>query len=97
MFEADGVLLTWAASELPAIGGSVTGERLADHRLMYLDYEGPVLGDRGRVQRMDGGQFEWLETTPTRYLAKINGEKLRGQLLVEKTAEDQRWRITLSG
>ncbi|MFT5422297.1 MAG: hypothetical protein ACI89L_000054 [Phycisphaerales bacterium] len=30
-------------------------ERIADHRAVYLDYEGPVSGGRGRVTRLASG------------------------------------------
>src|SRR5690348_2558350 len=71
MLESNGVLLTWAIPELPTTDGSVAAERLPDHRLMYLDYEGPVSRDRGSVQRVDGGEFEWIEMTPMRFQARL--------------------------
>src|SRR5436190_15625047 len=73
MFEANGVLLTWAAAELPATGTSVAAERLADHRLAYLEYEGPISGGRGNARRVDSGDFEWIEQQPTRYAAQVRG------------------------
>ena len=30
-----------------------------DHRRLYLDYEGPVLGGRGEVNRIDSGGLIW--------------------------------------
>lgn len=54
----------------PAISGEpVAASRLADHRLHYLTWEGPVSGDRGTVQAIHRGHFrqtdesglpEWL-------------------------------------
>ena len=32
--------------------------RLPDHRLAYLEYEGPVSGNRGVVRRIDSGKYE---------------------------------------
>jgi hypothetical protein len=32
-------------------------ERIADHRRLYLDYEGPVSGNRGHVARVDWGEY----------------------------------------
>ena len=68
MLECDGVLLTWSLPALPAAwggeGGSaaeqIAATRLADHRIAYLDYEGPISGDRGVVKRVDGGEYEVL-------------------------------------
>lgn len=36
-------------------GAGVTLERLPDHRPLYLAYEGPVAGGRGRVERIAEG------------------------------------------
>lgn len=40
--------------ELP-IGEAMVVERIADHRRVYLEYEGPVSGGRGRVARIARG------------------------------------------
>ncbi|MBA4104494.1 MAG: hypothetical protein C0485_01965 [Pirellula sp.] len=68
MLERDGVLLTWSLPALPAAWGGegglaaeqIAATRLADHRIAYLDYEGPISGDRGVVTRVDGGEYEVL-------------------------------------
>lgn len=69
MLERDGVLWTWCLQsnpfaeprqmkqELPAV-------RLKDHRIAYLDYEGPisddkVSGNRGSVRQVANGQLIW--------------------------------------
>ncbi len=36
-------------------GEGAEGERLEDHREVYLDYEGPLTGGRGWVERTDVG------------------------------------------
>jgi len=36
-------------------------ERIEDHRRLYLDFEGPVAGDRGTVTRLTVGVVEHLE------------------------------------
>jgi len=68
MLEAGDELQTWSLATLPcgwgglkgvkfADSNSVAAEQLADHRLAYLDYEGPVSGDRGSVKRLDFGTY----------------------------------------
>jgi hypothetical protein len=76
MLERDGVLLSWSMLDLPTPGDAgVAATRLADHRVAYLDYEGPVSGDRGEVSRVASGEFRWLERTPSRIaLELIDGE-----------------------
>ncbi len=97
MFEHGDVLLTWAVEQLPTIEQSVTAQRLPDHRPLYLDYEGPVSENRGTVKRIDRGDFDWVSQTPARYEARINGQKLRGTLVIEQdTSDSQRWRVVLS-
>lgn len=52
--------LTWRLLKSPDSLGEIPAEAIADHRLLYLDYEGPVSGNRGTVKRWDAGTFEWL-------------------------------------
>ena len=47
-----------------ARGETLVAQRLADHRPAYLDYEGPVWGDRGRVDRIRRGQVVSLDRQP---------------------------------
>lgn len=69
MFELNGVLETWATEPLNQLFGpseliepiSVIAQRLADHRLEYLDYEGPVSGQRGSVARILRGTYTCLD------------------------------------
>ena len=58
--ESGGVLRAWRLLAEPAAGAEVPAEPNADHRLAYLDYEGPVSGGRGRVARWAAGTCEWL-------------------------------------
>lgn len=55
------LLATWRLARNPLEHtGLIAGERIADHRRLYLDYEGPVSGDRGTVRRLARGNVEWL-------------------------------------
>ena len=58
MLETGTVLRTWRLAQPPTAGGAVAAMALADHRLHYLDYEGPVSGGRGTVRRWDCGEYE---------------------------------------
>jgi hypothetical protein len=79
MLERDGVLLTWALAEEPAPGKAISAVRLADHRLAYLDYEGPVSGDRGTVARWDAGEYVAASQGAAELRIVFGGEKLRGK------------------
>ena len=47
-------LATWRSDVWP-ITRPTPVERLPDHRAAYLDYEGPVSNNRGRVSRVESG------------------------------------------
>ncbi len=51
----NGPLATWRCPIWPLPAGETPVVRLADHRRHYLDYEGPVSGDRGEVRRVARG------------------------------------------
>ena len=58
LLEAGGVLKSWRLLAEPRPGVTVPATPNADHRLHYLDYEGPVGGNRGTVTRVAGGEYE---------------------------------------
>lgn len=51
-----GPLFTWRCFYVPTEIAVTTAVRLPNHRAIYLDYEGPVSGGRGRVTRVAGGR-----------------------------------------
>ena len=57
MLECGHALRTWRLDRIPTVAATIPAEPLPDHRLAYLDYEGPVSGDRGSVKRVDAGEF----------------------------------------
>ncbi len=84
MFEQGDVLFTWACQQLPDRGTSVEASQLADHRLAYLDYEGPVSGERGSVSQWDQGEYQVIERSPARWDVELQGEKLAGRLTLTR-------------
>ena len=51
------ILAGWRLLTSPATGVWIPSESLSDHRLIYLDYEGPVSRNRGVVTRVAGGEY----------------------------------------
>jgi hypothetical protein len=95
MLECGDVLKTWRLAALPESGETVRAEAAFDHRPFYLDYEGPVSGNRGQVKRWDGGTYR-LETPPEPgpvdvVTASLEGERWRGRVLLSKTASGAWW------
>src|SRR5207302_2061900 len=76
MLERGEALQTWALERLPAEGETVSAERLPDHRASYLDYEGEVAGGRGRVTRIDGGEYEIVSETAPKLIVQLRGRTL---------------------
>ena len=66
-------------TEEPGIG-AIHADALPDHRLMYLDYEGPVSGNRGTVTRRDGGTFTWITARTDRVVVLLDGDQASGRL-----------------
>jgi hypothetical protein len=81
--ESGPVLRAWRLSAEPAPVTSVPSEPNAEHRRLYLDYEGPLSGDRGSVLRWDAGTFEWIEDAPERIELQLSGSRLRGRMVIE--------------
>ena len=83
MLEAGAALLTWRLPAPPAPGETLTAQRIGDHRPAYLDYEGPIAGDRGRVRRWDAGVFAWVQQDDQQIIVELQGGRLTGTLRLE--------------
>lgn len=83
--EAEGVLRAWRLLAEPTAGADVPAEPNADHRPMYLDYEGPVSGGRGAVARWDTGACDWIADEPDRVALDLRGAKLAGRAELRRT------------
>ena len=97
MFEQGEMLRTWALAKEPSLGQTCDAELLPDHRPHYLEYEGPVSGDRGHVTQWDRGTFSLLEETPELWFAQLAGARLVGHVrLVPWDGSSRRWRAVFS-
>lgn len=89
MIDVGETLATWqfarAPDESPADG--LPCARLADHRRVYLDYEGPISGGRGRVCRRDAGVCTVERPDERRWEVEFRGERLCGRYRLERRAE----------
>lgn len=87
MLEQADDLLTWSLLEIPGPGQSVPAEALPHHRKLYLDYRGPISGDRGEVQPWDAGRFEWLQCDKRQVVVRLQGRQLQGTVRLVKPAQ----------
>lgn len=92
MLEAGRTLRTWRLLQPADADGPVEAEPLPDHRIDYLNYEGPVSRDRGEVRRWDRGQYTILSDLPDRIEVRLHGRKLDGVYVLEvANAAENRW------
>jgi hypothetical protein len=87
MLEAGDVLRTWRLAGPPEGVMRVDAEALGDHRRAYLEYEGPVSGGRGTVQRWDFGTFEWREATDDRVAVDLAGGRWSGRVTLTRRVD----------
>jgi hypothetical protein len=83
LLEAGESLRAWRLLEEPSVGRSVSAEPNFPHRPIYLEFEGPLSGDRGSVKRWDAGSFEWLADNSDRVVVNLAGKKLQGHLTLQ--------------
>jgi hypothetical protein len=87
MLEAEGVLRTWKLAAPPQAGPPIEATASFDHRLLYLEFEGPVRGNRGRVVAWDRGTYEEeAGSSADRVVVRFHGQRLRGTVTLERDA-----------
>ncbi len=97
LVEAGGVLSAWRLHGEPCAGTDIPAEPNADHRLLYLDYQGPVSGGRGNVTRWDAGYADWVATEPDRVAIDLHGTRLTGRAVLRSTGHGWVMRVTAPG
>jgi hypothetical protein len=87
LFLEDGsALRSWRLGQLPEAEANVSAEPTPNHRLDYLDYEGPVSDARGSVKRVESGEFEWIADDPNCLIVRVASHKLTGELEIRQFA-----------
>jgi len=100
MLEQAGSLRTWRLLREPDAPGPIVAEPLPDHRLEYLDYEGPVSRNRGTVCRWDAGDYVFVNEPPGlpsgRIVVRLTGERLHGTAALgsDRSAEQGTFHFT---
>jgi hypothetical protein len=95
MLQRGSTLATWRLLELPTPAAPlVSALRLADHRTAYLEYEGPVSGDRGDVRRVDAGSYAAIEESAQRWVLQFDGAVLSGPAVLQLRDGDE-WTLSL--
>jgi len=98
MLEAGDVLKTWSLPHPPEADVETSWEALADHRLAYLDYEGPISGDRGAVARWDRGTYTVQRWSDKECVVDLAGAKITGQATLSRQSDATRqWTFSFAG
>jgi hypothetical protein len=97
MLESGDALATWALAVPPDTRQPIAAEQLPDHRLAYLDYEGPISGGRGDVSRWDHGACEFQRSEPGTVLVWFHGQRLRGAARLLQSDAAMPWTFTMVG
>jgi DNA polymerase Ligase (LigD) len=85
MIQSGDLLRTWALASEPADERAIAAQALADHRLAYLDYQGPLSDGRGCVARWDAGEYHVVSQQDDSVILALAGGRLQG--LVELTRQ----------
>ncbi len=83
MFEREGhgeLLRTFATPVLDLCVLDIDAEatELAGHRAAYLDYQGPVSGDRGEVRRLVSGRYRMIANSEDRFEVELHWQEGSG-------------------
>lgn len=76
MLEFGDSLRTWALAQEPHCKSVVAANVLPDHRLAYLQYEGPISQNRGHVRRIESGRYSILKQTHEVLAIRLSGAEL---------------------
>jgi hypothetical protein len=84
-------LRAWQLLREPEDGVPIPAQPLPDHRLHYLDYEGPVSNGRGTVVRWDHGEYERIDAGDDELRLMLRGARGFARAVCRNTAEGACW------
>jgi hypothetical protein len=94
MIEQGQALTTFRLAESPenAMDHAVEAERIFDHALRFLTYEGPVQKGTGRVRIVERGQYDLFDESDDALILGFHGTILKGRFTLART-EGAVWRV----
>lgn len=97
MLEDGPALATWQVPLPPEnwSADTITCRKLADHRLDYLTYEGPVSHGRGQVRLNARGHYQPIRIQTDHWHVHLTGRTINAQLELQLLHDDQ-WQLTFS-
>jgi hypothetical protein len=91
LLEKGPVLKAWRLLAEPGSGRVVPAVPNYDHRLLYLDFEGALSGDRGRVRQWDTGVYDG--ELADEWEVMLLGQRLIGLARLRRSADG--WQFVL--
>ena len=98
MLEEGAHLATWQASLPPSEWSEIplSCQKIFNHRVKYLTYEGSLSNNRGEVRIVVAGTYQTLQITDTQWQVRLESDSIRGKLGLHKIRDDQ-WQLTFQG
>jgi hypothetical protein len=95
LLEEESSARTWRLLRMPCLDEPIAAEPLPAHRLLYLDYEGPLSDNRGHVERVVSGTCSVESSSDGGLSLKITDCPLASMGIVQ-TLSDGRTFVTFS-
>jgi len=94
MIEQGESLQTWRIDTAPdkLTDDAVHAQKIPDHPLRFLTYEGPVNEGKATVQIADSGTYRILENNEGNITLDMNGKTLKGKFSLKHT-DNRNWQI----
>lgn len=94
MIESDGCLQTWRIDAAPEklAQKPVHAEKIPDHPLRFLTYEGPVNRGKATVQIAEAGTYRIVENDKRKITLDMDGKILQGKFSLEHI-DNENWQI----
>jgi len=98
MLEQDGVLATFRLEHEPThcLTHEVRAEKILDHPMRFLTYEGPVQKGTGKVRLADSGVYQSLDHRDDLWVLDLKGTVLNGVFTLAGP-DNAQWRFRPGG
>jgi hypothetical protein len=91
MLEAGEVLRTWAIDAAIVAGVELPARAIGDHRRLYLDYEGKISRNRGRVRRLKEGTYRVVVWSADYVRVVLAGAQLVGDVEMRRVGTGRQY------
>ena len=92
------ILATWQVNKPLRDWGetALDCQKIADHRLVYLDFEGHLTLNRGKVKQVAVGKYDLKQKKPGFWQVFLQADTIKGILELKKSDKNQ-WKLVFLG